>query len=71
MTCAALNDKERSTEMINFLSGQLTTTNNLRPYHYEPTILPLRTYDLTIILPLRTYDLITNPRRNKGALKEH
>ena len=47
MTCAALNDKERSTEMINFLSGQVTTTTlslrtyyltttNLPPYHYEP-----------------------------------
>jgi len=60
MKCAMLNDKERSTGMKNFPSWQLTTTANLPPYHYEPTTLLLRTYDL----------ITTNPRRNKGALKE-
>ena len=45
----------------NYLSWQLTTTNNLRPYHYEPTTLSLRTYDL----------ITTNPRSTKGRVKEH
>ena len=52
----------------NYLSWQLTiqptyylTTTNLLPYHYEPTILPLRTYHLTT----------TSPRSTKGRVKEH
>ena len=47
--------------MRNFPSWQLTTTANLRPYHYEPTTLLLRTYHLTT----------TSPRSTKGRVKEH